>query len=84
MRHGVPPPVKSLTSLRLSEEAIRLRDGLSLSLGVSKTAVIELALRELGKRNEVPAKAIPTEPGRCERCGGFWWTRLHYRSCVRP
>jgi hypothetical protein len=47
---------KSLTSVRLSEEAIRLRDGLSLSLGVSKTAVIELALRELGKRRGVPAK----------------------------
>lgn len=46
-------PKKSPTSIRLSDEAERLRDALTIALGVGKTSVIELALRELAKRHGV-------------------------------
>lgn len=42
---------KAPTSVRLSAEAERLRDALAERLGVSKSAVLELAIRELAKKN---------------------------------
>ena len=44
---------KLFTSLRLSEEAMRLRKLISEKLGVNLSAVIELAIRELAKRENV-------------------------------
>ena len=44
---------KKLTSIRISEEASRLRDLLAHKLGISKSAVLELAIRELAKRENV-------------------------------
>jgi hypothetical protein len=44
---------------RLSEGALKLLFALSASLGLSKTAVIEIAVRELAKRNKITF--IPTE-----------------------
>jgi len=41
---------KKLTSLRISEEAYRLREWLAQELGVNRTAVIELAIREMANR----------------------------------
>ncbi len=38
------------TSIRLSDHAEALRDALALKLGVSKSAVVEIALRLLAKR----------------------------------
>lgn len=44
---------KKNTSIRLSEEAERLRKLLAEKLGVSQSAVIELAIRELAKREDL-------------------------------
>jgi len=44
---------KLFTSLRLTEDAMRLRELLSEKLGVNLTAVIELAIRELAKREDI-------------------------------
>lgn len=44
---------KTQTSVRLTQEAIRLRELLAAELGVSLTAVIELAIRELAKRENI-------------------------------
>ena len=44
---------KTQTSIRLTQEAKRLRELLSAKLGVSLTAVIELAIREFAKREGV-------------------------------
>lgn len=40
-------PMNSPTSFRLSDEAVRLIDDLSEMLGLKRSAVVELALREL-------------------------------------
>lgn len=45
--------VKKATSIRLSAEAVRLRDLLSENLGINATDVLELAIRELAKKNGV-------------------------------
>lgn len=44
---------KKLTSIRLSEEAQRLRAELAKKLGVTQAAVVELAIRELAKKEGV-------------------------------
>lgn len=44
---------KKLTSIRLSEEAKRLRVELAKKLGISQAAVLELAIRELAKKEGV-------------------------------
>lgn len=44
---------KQLTSIRLSAEAKRLRILLAEKLGISQTAVLEIALREKAKREGV-------------------------------
>lgn len=44
---------KKLTSIRITEEAMRLRNLLVQKLGISKSAVLELAIRELAKRENV-------------------------------
>jgi hypothetical protein len=41
------------TSFRLSTVALRLISLLGESLGLSQTAVIEMAVRELAKRNKI-------------------------------
>ena len=40
-------------ALRLSDEAIRLLDALSDTLGLTKTAVVELAIRMLAKAHKI-------------------------------
>ncbi len=46
-------PEKSSTSIRLSPEAEKLRTKLAAKLGINKTAVIELALREFAEKHGV-------------------------------
>jgi predicted transcriptional regulator len=41
------------TSFRLSETALKLLDRLSSLLGLKRSAVMELALRELAKKHKV-------------------------------
>lgn len=45
MKHG--------TSFRLSGEALRLLAEMSAKMGVSQTAVLEMAIREIAKRQKV-------------------------------
>lgn len=45
--------------MRLSAEALALRDALSAKLGISGTAVLELALREFAERRGITAKPRP-------------------------
>src|SRR6266568_7151430 len=45
---------KKKTSIRLSEEAQRLIAQLSTQLGISQSAVLELAIRALAKQEEIP------------------------------
>lgn len=47
------------TSLRLSPEAIRLRQWLSERLGISLQSVVEQAVRELARRYDAPAPKSP-------------------------
>jgi len=44
---------KQLTSIRLSEDAKRLITLMSEKLGISQTAIIELAIREKAKREKI-------------------------------
>ncbi len=50
------PNPKRPTSVRLSDEAQRIRDELAEHLGVNKTAVLEMAIRELAKKNGLRGK----------------------------
>jgi hypothetical protein len=47
---------KLQTSIRLTPEAAQLRDELAKKLGIDKTAVIEIALRELALKHGVSIK----------------------------
>lgn len=46
-------PPKKLSSVRLSSEAKRLQAALAKRLGVSQTAILELAIREKAQREGV-------------------------------
>ena len=48
------PTMKKLTSMRLSIEAAELRDKLAATLGISKSSVIELAVRKLAQSENIP------------------------------
>lgn len=56
---GKMPKPKGATSLRLSEDALIMLRGLADSLGVSKTAVLEIAIREMAKREGIGAEPSP-------------------------
>ena len=43
---------KVATSFRLSEQAIAIIDILSTELGVSKTSIVEIAVREMKERKD--------------------------------
>lgn len=45
--------MKKATSIRISEEAVRLLLALSKKLGLTKAALIELAIRKLAEREGV-------------------------------
>lgn len=45
--------MKKLTSIRLSVEAVELRDKLAATLGISKSSVIELAIRKLAQLENI-------------------------------
>lgn len=47
------PATKKATSIRLSEEAKRLLKLLSEKLGVSQTAILELAIREKAEKEKI-------------------------------
>jgi hypothetical protein len=47
---------KKQTSLRLSTEARTLQEALARKLGLSLTAIIEMAVRQLAERYNVKAK----------------------------
>jgi predicted transcriptional regulator len=44
---------KTPTSIRMSDEGKRLLEALAEKLGISQAAVLELAIREMAKREEV-------------------------------
>ncbi len=44
---------KKLTSIRLSEDAKRLIELMSEKLGISQSAIIELAIREKAKHEKI-------------------------------
>ena len=44
--------MKRSTSFSLSEEAMRLIEEMSKDMGVSKTTVLEMAIREMAKRRK--------------------------------
>jgi predicted transcriptional regulator len=44
--------VKKGTSFNLSEEALRLLKAMAADMGVSNTAVLEMAIREMAKRRK--------------------------------
>jgi hypothetical protein len=46
-------PSRTSVGYRLSEGALKLIVALSAAMGLSKTAVIELAVRELAKRKKI-------------------------------
>jgi predicted DNA-binding protein len=43
---------KVATSFRLSEQAIAIIDSLSTEFGVSKTSIVEIAVREMKERKD--------------------------------
>jgi hypothetical protein len=47
---------KIQTSIRLTPEAVQLRDLLSKKLGIDGTAVLEVAIRELARREGITVK----------------------------
>jgi hypothetical protein len=47
---------KIQTSIRLTREAVQLREALAKALGIDKTGVIELAIRELARAHGVSVK----------------------------
>lgn len=57
MRYGISMDRKP-TSYRLTTVAVDLISILAKGLGVSQTAVIEMAVRDLAKRNQI--SVIPT------------------------
>lgn len=51
-------PLKTATSFRFSDEALRLLGAISEKMGISQASVIEMALREMPK----PAATVGQEP----------------------
>ena len=49
------------TSFRLSEAAVNLIAKLAESLGLKRSAVIELAVRELARKHKVADKTLPKQ-----------------------
>jgi predicted transcriptional regulator len=47
---------KTPVALRLSDEAVRLLDRLSRTLGVSKTAIVEQAIRAFARASNIKPK----------------------------
>lgn len=47
------PSTRKQTGVRLSDEAMQLLNALSKATGLSKTGVIELAIRDFAKSREV-------------------------------
>lgn len=54
------------TSVRLTLECIRLRNALAKKMGISRTAVLEIAVREMAERRGI-ADGISTAETRRER-----------------
>lgn len=53
MRYNCKMNKKHLTSVRLSQDAKKLIVALSKKLGVSQSAVLELAIRQLAKQEKI-------------------------------
>jgi predicted DNA-binding protein len=53
MRKGLKVETAVKTSFRLSKDAGRLLTALSRKLGISKTSVIEVCIREKAKKEEI-------------------------------
>ena len=62
---GVRPVAKKVTSFRVSEEASRMLDELEADTGLTRSALIELALRDLHSRRfrGKKSKKSPEKPG---------------------
>jgi hypothetical protein len=63
------PSTRSPSSYRLSDEALDLIDKLAGILGVSKTSVLEMAIRQLARR-EMNYEAQPKKPDGRRKKGG--------------
>jgi hypothetical protein len=60
------PTDKNPTSYRLSEEALALIDRLAEALGISRTSVVEMAVRQLARRElgeAAPPRGKPRKRG---------------------
>jgi hypothetical protein len=51
--------MKQSVGFRLTEEALRLLDALAATNGISRTAVLEMAIRAEAKKQGIPARADP-------------------------
>jgi predicted transcriptional regulator len=49
--------MKQQTGFRLSEEALRLLDVMAAANGISRTAVLEMAIRDEAKKQGIPVRA---------------------------
>lgn len=49
---------KSNTSVRLTPEATQLLQDLARKLGVSQTAIIEMAIRKLAQQEQLPERQL--------------------------
>ncbi|MGV3723039.1 MAG: hypothetical protein ACO1SX_19235 [Actinomycetota bacterium] len=56
------PKPKGATSLKLSAEALALLAAVAKNLGVTKTAVLEIAIREKAKREGVTVSVSDESP----------------------
>jgi uncharacterized protein (DUF1778 family) len=61
------PTDKNPTSYRLSEEALALIDRLAEALGISRTSVVEMAVRQLARRELGEAARAQGKPRRGRR-----------------
>jgi hypothetical protein len=64
--------MKQQTGFRLSEEALRLLDAMAAANGISRTAVLEMAIRTEAKKQGMPVRVDPglqaeSQPGATER-----------------
>ena len=53
------PKPKGATSLRLSQEALQLLESLAEKFQITKTAVLEIAIREKAQREGISARTTP-------------------------
>jgi predicted transcriptional regulator len=59
VKHDTMFGMKQNTGFRLTEEALRLLDAMAQANGISRTAVLEMAIRTEAKKQGIPVRADP-------------------------